>query len=62
LWEAKSGFITEVLGNSVPRATKEQAVARSCILCSDPRISYGQQPRPEYLPDFIDMLGLPPRR
>lgn len=46
-------------GNSVPRETREQdtPIALSCIVCSDPRIAWGQRPRPEFLPDFIDMLG-----
>jgi hypothetical protein len=64
LWESKSGIITEVLSNTVARDTKEQelpAIALTCILCRDPGISYGQKPRPQYLPDFLDMQGMPPR-
>jgi len=64
LWEAKSGIVTEVLGNSVLRDSQEQdlsAVASTCILCSDPLISYGQRPRPEYRPDPMDMIGIPRR-
>jgi hypothetical protein len=62
LSKAQSGLITEVLGNSVPRDTKEQeSPTVACVLCSDPLISYGERPRPEYIPDPIDMLGMPPR-
>jgi len=61
LWQAQSGIITEVLGNSVPRETKEQETsAFACILCGDPGIGYGQRPQP-HLPDRMDMLGMPER-
>lgn len=62
LWVDQSGIITEVMGNSMPRDTSERPVETTCVLCSDPRVSYGQRPAPEYLPDPMDMQGIPTGR
>ena len=51
LWEAKSGIITNVAGNSVPRDTEEQKSLGAgdlspCVFCSDASIFFRREAAP----------------
>jgi hypothetical protein len=66
LWQAKSGVVTDVLGNSSDRGTREDRTLAideifPCVVCGDESIYSGEPPPQGTLPDPMDMLGMPPR-